>query len=550
MEHEMKLRAIASCRVSTPEQTENGSLNRQQRSIEDAAITLGVEIVRIWSQDQSSRVGKNFKRPDLLAMYEFCQTDKRIKYLLVNEVDRFMRSIRELYYWEQMFLGIGVTVYYAGNPALNESDGGAKLTKLIDAFKAESSNDDRVRASKDGIKDKLEQGYWPSHTHQGYKKSVIAGLHIRDNYRDEMLISAKDNILSGEYTVSDAMKQLNEIGYKTPPNKNNPYGQSLRIDKFKALLCDPYYGGIIEVKKFDINRPGLHAPLWTFEEHETLKAIVAGGKRAPYERQIDNPDFPLKAILRSDDCAAKADVTGFWKVNGKNNGWRKPKYRCMGKDSNNVLCLKEYNVSTIHEQWEAILSRVDLSGDVQRRLMVSLGKVWDGNQKTSLQRIAGIESRVEGLTVEKNLLVRSSVDPENAAIKDDLREQIEDVKAQIAELQYALLDARDIEKDFLAFAEFSLRYLAELKTNWWNLDKTEMQSLSHTIFPAGVWLQQGDQKVHTPEIAAIFSFLSENNNKKELDYASNSLLVELRGIAPRSVRLLASGLQAYSTYMS
>lgn len=74
-----------------------------------------------------------------------------------------------------------------------------------------------------------------------------------------------------------------------------------------------------------------------------------------------------------------------------------------------------------------------------------------------------------------------------------------------------------------------------------------MKALANMMFPEGVWQCNEEQKVHTPKIASIFALANDLGNKKEPDLSSDSLLVELRGIAPRSVRLLARVLQAYLT---
>lgn len=119
--------AIALCRVSSAEQLENNSLNRQQEAVIKAAKELGVEIIRTWSGNVSSKRGSNVKRKDLLEMFGFCQKNKRVKYLIVDEPDRFMRSIDESGYWKVLFDTIGVKVVYASNPELNKDDLSSKL---------------------------------------------------------------------------------------------------------------------------------------------------------------------------------------------------------------------------------------------------------------------------------------------------------------------------------------------------------------------------------------------------------------------------------------
>lgn len=119
--------AIASCRVSTPEQELNNSLNRQHESVLNAAEDLDVTIDRYWSGNTSSKHGTNTKRRDIKEMVAYCKKNPRIKYLIVDRPDRFMRSIDEAAYFEVLFRDIGVRVWYASDKSLNGNNLGAKI---------------------------------------------------------------------------------------------------------------------------------------------------------------------------------------------------------------------------------------------------------------------------------------------------------------------------------------------------------------------------------------------------------------------------------------
>lgn len=80
--------AIANYRVSSDEQLLNNSLARQEESVLRAANDLGVEIIRTWSGSVSSKKGSNVNRKDLEEMLEVCKKDRRIKYVIIDELDR------------------------------------------------------------------------------------------------------------------------------------------------------------------------------------------------------------------------------------------------------------------------------------------------------------------------------------------------------------------------------------------------------------------------------------------------------------------------------
>ena len=97
--------AIALCRVSSLEQLENNSLNRQREAVLKAAADLNVKIPEDawWSGSVSSKRGTNLARKDLNEITDRVKKDKRFKFIIVDEPDRFMRSIDEAAYFEVHF---------------------------------------------------------------------------------------------------------------------------------------------------------------------------------------------------------------------------------------------------------------------------------------------------------------------------------------------------------------------------------------------------------------------------------------------------------------
>ena len=148
-----KEKAIALCRVSSDEQLKNHSLARQNKSVMKMAEKLGVTIPEnyTWSGSVSSKCGKNMKRKDLMEIYDTCKHDKNIKYVIVDEPDRFMRSIKEAFAWEAKFEEIGVKVMYT-DEQLNGDDMLTKMQRFMKYFQAESSNLERINKSKMQLK--------------------------------------------------------------------------------------------------------------------------------------------------------------------------------------------------------------------------------------------------------------------------------------------------------------------------------------------------------------------------------------------------------------
>lgn len=168
-----KYLAITNCRVSSDEQLKNNSLNRQRASVLEAAKRLGVTIPKDdqWSGNVSSKRGGNYNRKYVREMLDYCKKHKQVKYLIVDEPDRFMRSIDEAFYWETEFREkVGVQIYYASDETLNGNNLMARLSRFMRYFTAEGSNEEGQRKSISGDTKAIREGRCPFHPKLGYKK--------------------------------------------------------------------------------------------------------------------------------------------------------------------------------------------------------------------------------------------------------------------------------------------------------------------------------------------------------------------------------------------
>lgn len=117
-----------------------------------------MQIVRKWSGDVSTRRGKNLKRPDLKEMLSFCAKNKHVKYLLIDEPDRFMRSMDEAFYYEVEFSKHNVKVWYASDPELNSDNHMARFMRFLKYFTAEGSNEERIKKAVSGGMKSIQEG--------------------------------------------------------------------------------------------------------------------------------------------------------------------------------------------------------------------------------------------------------------------------------------------------------------------------------------------------------------------------------------------------------
>lgn len=521
----MKSYAIASCRVSTPEQRLNNSLNRQEESVLKAATELGVTIARWWSGDISSKAGTNVKRKDLSEMLEFCKASKRVKYLIVDEPDRFMRSIDEAFYFEVTFRQLGVTVWYASDPNLNAGDLNAKMLKFSKYFPAEGENVKRQNSSIDGHRKAIAEGRYTFPPKPGYIKGIIAGVHLPHPVSFEPFKKALKEVASGLYTPTQSLKRLNTSDFT---RVHSPF----RMDKFSRFITDPYYAGILEMNKQVVARCeiGQHEPMISRNEHIRIVDIVKGRKivqRASGKQY--NPEFPMSKYLVH-DCQDGAKFTGGIQDNG--HGGLYPKYRCR-------KCNKQYKRADVHEAITNVLEQFDYGDAQKKEFQEALTAVWEEKKRDIIQQAKALQTRLEELQKDKSSLAKELARVD-VSLKPDIEEELHEVKAQIEGVEATIRSQDDLEDDRVEFIKFGLEYTNRLKDDWWKLNQEERAQCKQLLFPAGIQFNS-DKKVSTTHISPLYRLAA---SKKNLDFSRDSLLVELRGTAPRSASLQSILLQA------
>lgn len=501
--------AIALCRVSTKKQRlEGASLEAQEVRVYECASYLDAHISKLWSLDTSSRKGNNIARKDLHAMFEYAKQDKSINYIIVDEADRFMRSVSEAYWWKIEFQRINVTLAYANMPEITHEDNPmAVMREMMAFFQAEVSNHERITKTTDKMQAKIQAGYYPGMVHQGYKKSDVRSLHVPREPQWSLLQMAMRKVIYEEFTLSEVLEWLNNNGYRLLS------GNKLDMYKLSRIFKQPYYAGIIRMSNWDVVcQNGLHKPMITVKEHERLLEIVTGrGKK--FAKHHFNPLFLASNIIECSDCVKEdrkeARLVGYRHHNNKPERTRRwyERYRCRSYGKN---ILK----SVLHDQLDKVFEDTELIIDDKGLFISSMRQVWQTEVASSIEVITRLKQRLSALSNEKDRLVRTMAN--NPDMADDFKGSINTIKAEIESTEQEINKASNIESDFDEFIEFSLDYVERLKDNWWGAENSEERiRLKQLIYPRGLTVsRQG--KVLTPALSPIYRYRSSKKTSENV----------------------------------
>lgn len=515
-----KIRALALCRVSSIEQLQNNSLNRQRSSVLRAAKELNVEIPEDgwWSGSVSSKRGTNVEREDLRQIIERCKKDKSIKFLIVDEPDRFMRSIDESSYFEVVLRGLGVTVWYASDAQLNKGDLSSKLLKFTKYLSAEGSNEERQHKSITGQVKALQEGRFPFAPKPGYKRGYERGIQEIHPIRGPILRDVLISIVLKKSTPSQALVELNK-------SKFVEGRAEYKMDKFRKIITDPFYAGIVEINKQVVfrNENGLHASLISKEQHNELVRIMGNKeKNQTGPRKNGNPKYPGNNIITCASCRDKRNgrFVGFDHSNGKNKSRIYERYRCRA-------CGLYLSRDDVHSGIEKQFKDNPITDQGIEYLIEALDQVWKQKEVQVEQEVRRIELRINNLQESINSQVEAATDPSNISIKEDILQAIERKKSEIIELEdnkSQLQIKADADKE--RFLRFAFNFADTMGSRFLDgsLSQENRSRCKQILFPGGFYINKS-KKVYTPQKSPLITLLA---NKKDLPKSEKSFMVRVK----------------------
>lgn len=512
--HLEKEKAIALCRVSTDEQLKNNSLNRQRESVNRIAEKYNLEIIKTWSGSASSKCGKNLDRKDLCEMLDFCKHNKLVKYVIVDEPDRFMRAMDEGFWYMVEFKKTGTRVLFSDDK-LNGEDAMAKLLCGFGLFTGEASNEERARKTKAGHEKAIRDGRYPFVPPLGYKRGKIPGIHEIDPEIAPLLKPQLIRMANGLATPTVALQDYNHSVELAGINK-----APLKMDKWRKICTNPFLCGVIEMHKtVDASNPnGLHEKLITKMQHKKIVEVFNDKpKNQKGPNSAGNPLYPFNQMITHIDCPCnKSKYNTFVGVTVKNGrGKEYKKYKCRG-------CNMYMSKEEMQEKISEIISSIELTRDGDKALRESLAIVFEMEEGDITDRNLQLQSQRANIKKEIKKLTDVYIDETDSMMKDRIRQRINDAENKKAAYEQEINELGEFEVlESMSFCKFALDFVGNLTKNILSLLPNEMQLCKQLLFPDGFFVDE-NKNVYTTKISPLFRL---KPIKKDSLESSDSLMV-------------------------
>lgn len=277
---------FAYTRVSTVKQGEGVSLKAQREAIENYASKHGLVISK-WFEEKETAAKQG--RPVFTEMIKTLHRQGSGG-LVMHKIDRSARNLRD---WATVgeLQDRGIAVHFAAESVDFASRGG-RLTADIQAVIAA----DYIRNLRDetlkGMRGRLKQGLYPWKAPIGYLDNGGGKPKTIDTARGPLVRQLFELYASGEHSLDTLTSQARNIGLR------NRSGVLVSRRGVETILNNPFYMGLIHIKRTSETWQGVHEPLITPSLFQAVQDVKAG----KHIKKKTRHEFTYRRIFKCRHC--------------------------------------------------------------------------------------------------------------------------------------------------------------------------------------------------------------------------------------------------------
>jgi site-specific DNA recombinase len=266
--------AVLYLRVSSKEQEREGfSIPAQRRLLTEYASEHGFVIVREFEDVETA---KRAGRAAFTEMVGFLQAHGAPRpALLVEKTDRLYRNIKD---WVTIAdLDLEVHLVKEGVVLSEESRSSEKFMHGIRVLMAKNYIDNLSEEVKKGMREKAEQGHWPTVAHVGYRNNTETHRIEVDPVRGPLVAKLFEWYARGDVSLKEVTR-LARLHGLTHPRAPRPLVKS----EIHRILRNPIYAGefIWNGKRYQ----GHHEPLISKALFEAVQEVFESANRPKYTK--------------------------------------------------------------------------------------------------------------------------------------------------------------------------------------------------------------------------------------------------------------------------
>lgn len=283
----MERQYFSYIRVSTAKQGEHGvSLQEQQDAIHRYALRQNLRIIRSFEEQETAAKRGRPVFSDMLRLLKRGTANG----VVIHKIDRGARNLKD---WADLaeLIDAGVEVHFA-NESLDLNTRGGRLSADIQAVVAADYIRNLREETKKGFYGRLKQGLYPIRAPIGYLDCGGGQAKIPDPKMGPFVREAFEIYASGNFSLARLVEEMHGRGLR------NLHGKKVSLNGMSTMLNNPFYTGLIRIKKSGECFPGLHEPLVSTQLFDTVQCLL-DGKTVPRTKRHE---FAFSRMIRCALC--------------------------------------------------------------------------------------------------------------------------------------------------------------------------------------------------------------------------------------------------------
>ena len=273
-------------RVSTQKQGEGVSLEAQRDAIERFAFEHQINVTK-WFEEKQTAAKRG--RPVFASMITALK-NSNAEGVIMHRIDR---SARNFFDWAKLgeLADAGIDVHFA-TESLDFSSRGGRLAANVQMAVAEDYCRNLSIEAKKGLRGRIKQGIYPFAAPIGYVDNGSGQLKTVDPVRGPLVQTVFELYASGRFSITSIVPEMKERGLR------GKIGRPVSRRTIENVLQNPFYCGLIRLKRTGEVFPGHHEPLITAELFETVQHVKSGkaGKK------VTRHNFTYRGLFRCALC--------------------------------------------------------------------------------------------------------------------------------------------------------------------------------------------------------------------------------------------------------
>ncbi|MFK5950250.1 MAG: recombinase family protein, partial [Methylococcales bacterium] len=415
-------KAVIYCRISSLKQRKGDGLNSQETRCREYAERNRHSIEKVFIDEMS---GSKDKRPGMTEMLTFLRKNRREPYVvIIDDISRMARGIEAHFKLRAAIDSAGATLE---SPSIEFGDDPDSIFhENLMASVAQHQRQKNAEQSKNRMRARVQNGFWPLSSPVGYKHVQSSGggkVLMRDEPVASIVQEALEGYASGRFQLQSEVHRFLESCPEFPKSKAGKISKQSVSDLLRRVV----YSGHVEYLKWGISlRKGQHEGLISFETYQKIQSRLQSNAKVPSRKNL-NKDFPLRGFITCGDC--NHPMTSCWSTGSHA---RYPYYFCMQKGCDSYR--KSIRKEEIEGAFENLLKQLKPTEGLFNLAGAMFKQLWDHRLNSQKSRANLLKAEIKKIDRKIEQLFDRIVDADSPTIINAYEKGIQKLEVKKIEM--------------------------------------------------------------------------------------------------------------------